>query len=67
MSDLFASKLADKRKELAALLADQAGRLKDIEEFSVLAKRMGVDTKDLEELLKVTKAMLKAAGVKPGG
>jgi hypothetical protein len=64
MSDLFANKVADKRKELQDLLEEQAKRIPDIEEFSAMAKKFGIDTTDVDELLKVAKAVFKASGVK---
>ena len=64
MSDLFTSKVAAKRKELEALLAEQAGRIPDIEAFSALAKKFKLDTTDLDELLKIAKSVFKATGIK---
>lgn len=64
MSDILPNKIADKRRELEELLKEQAGRIPDIEAFSALAKRMGQDTKDLDELLTMAKAIFKTAGVK---
>lgn len=64
MSDLFTNKMADKRKELQALLEEQAGRIPDIEEFSRLAKKFNVDTSDVDELLAIAKSVFKASKVK---
>jgi len=63
MSDLFKSRISDKRKEIEALLKDQAGRVADIEEFAKLAKKYDIDTTDLDQLLSMTKAIFKAANV----
>jgi len=64
MSDLFTTKITDKRKELERLLKEQAERIPDIESFSALAKRFNLDTKDLDELLAIAKSVFKASGVK---
>jgi hypothetical protein len=64
MSDQFNSKISAKRQELEDLLKEQADQIPNIEQFSVVAKRMGVDTKDLDELLRMAKGIFKSAGVK---
>lgn len=63
MSDLFPLQTGDRLQALKKLLAEQAGKVKDIEEFSRLAKKFGVDTKDLDQLLKVSKAVFRETGV----
>jgi len=64
MSDLFTNRIAEKRREVEDLLKEQAGRVADIEEFSKLAKKYNIDTKDLDRLLAMTRSIFKAANVK---
>lgn len=64
MSDVFSDRLLDRRKQLEALIQEQADKIPDIEAFSALAKKYNVNTKELDELLTIAKAVFKAAKVK---
>lgn len=58
MSDLFGKELANERKKLEDLLEQQKGKIKDIKEFSKLAKKYNVDTTDLDVLIKMADAVM---------
>jgi len=64
MSDLFTTKIAEKRAELEKILKEQADRIPDIEAFSALAKKFNLDTKDLDALLGIAKGIFKSSGIK---
>jgi len=61
VSDLFLNKIAEKKKELQDTLAEQTEKLDDIKAFSKLAKKHGVKTDDLDELIEIANAVLGAA------